>query len=164
LFQTNTFQCVLVTDGRLSFVIFLYAEGLIQWTTGDASGGTNGFGGTPAQVGFNAGDGIQYASVQGSQTADIVNIDERLGNTGLKGVWIFRVDDENIRVTNCTSIGMDSNIVDSFTVGTWCYIVGNIAAGPLKRQVTFDINHQDKLKEKGCYALLILNSRFESSL
>ena len=107
---------MLVTDGRLSFVIFLYAEGLIQWTTGSASGGTDGFGGTPAQVGFNAGDGIQYASVQGSQTADIVNIDERLGNTGLKGVWIFRVDDENIRVTNCTSIGTDTNIVDSFTV------------------------------------------------
>ena len=113
---------MLVTDGRLSFVIFLYAEGLIQWTTGDASCGVNGLGGTPAQVGFNAGDGIQYASVQGSQTADIVNIDERLGNTGLKGVWIFRVDDENIRVTNCTSIGMDSNTVDSFTVGTWCCI------------------------------------------
>ena len=105
---------MLVTDGRLSFVIFLYAEGVIQWTTGSASGGTDGFGGTPAQVGFNAGDGIQYASVPGSQTADIVNIDERRGNTGLKGVWIFRVDGKNIRVTNCTSIGMESDIVDSF--------------------------------------------------
>ena len=119
-----------MTDGQLSFVIFLYAEGLIQWTTGDASCGVSGLGGTPAQVGFNAGDGIQYASVQWSQTADIVNIDERLGNTGLKGVWIFRVDDENIRVTNCTSIGMNNYIVDSYTVGRY------MAAGPLKRQVT----------------------------
>ena len=75
----------MVSDGRLSFVIFLYAEALIQWTTGSESGGTNGFGGTPAQVGFNAGDGIQYASVEGSQTAGIVNIDEHRGNTGQKG-------------------------------------------------------------------------------
>ena len=103
-FQTNTFQCVLVTDGRLSFVIFLYAEGLIQWTTGDDSGGTNGLGGTPAQVGFNSGNTRQYASVDGSRTPDIVNIDDRIGNTGQKGVWVFRVDDEDIRVTNCTSL------------------------------------------------------------
>lgn len=61
--QTNTFQCVLVSDSQLSFVIFLYADGLIQWTTGDASGGMNGLGGTEAQVGFNAGDGIRFASV-----------------------------------------------------------------------------------------------------
>ena len=103
-FQTNTFQCVLVSDGRLSFVIFLYAEGLIQWTTGDASGGSNGLGGTPAQVGFNTGNTRQYASVEGSRTPDIVNIDDRIGNTGQKGVWVFRVDDEDIRVTNCTSL------------------------------------------------------------
>ena len=95
---------MLVSDGRLSFVIFLYAEGLIQWTTGDASGGTNGLGGTPAQVGFNSGNGRQYASVRGSRTPNIVNIDDDIGNTGVKGVWVFRVDDEDIRVTNCTSL------------------------------------------------------------
>ena len=110
-FQTNTFQCVLVSDGLFSFVIFLYAEGLIQWTTGDASGGTNGLGGTPAQVGFNSGNRRQFASVEGSQTPDIVNIDDDIGNTGVKGVWVFRVDDEDIRVTNCTSLdGMSDNI------------------------------------------------------
>ena len=109
-FQTNTFQCVLVSDGLFSFVIFLYAEGLIQWTTGDASGGTNGLGGTPAQVGFNSGN-RQYASVQRSRTPDIVNIDDDIGNTGVKGVWVFRVDDEDIRVTNCSSLdGMNDNI------------------------------------------------------
>ena len=45
----------MATNGVNSFVIFLYADGEIQWTTGDASGGTGGLGGTPAQVGFNAG-------------------------------------------------------------------------------------------------------------
>ena len=110
-FQTNTFQCVLVSDGRLSFVIFLYAEGLIQWTTGDASGGTNGLGGIPAQVGFNSGNRRQFASVRGSRSSAIVNIDDDIGNTGVKGVWVFRVDDEDIRVTNCTSLdSMNDNI------------------------------------------------------
>jgi len=95
---TNTFQCILVTNGRRSFAIFLYANGLIQWTTGDASGGSGGFGGTPAQVGFNAGDGERFASVPGSQTSDIVNIDST-SNVDRRGVWIFRIDEEEIQVT-----------------------------------------------------------------
>lgn len=48
--QVNTFQAVLVTDGRYSFAIFNY--GPMTWTTGTASGGNTatGLGGTPAQV------------------------------------------------------------------------------------------------------------------
>ena len=45
----NTFQAILVTNGRHSFAIFNY--NLIMWTTGTASGGSeDGLGGTPAQV------------------------------------------------------------------------------------------------------------------
>ena len=49
-FQRCTFQCLLITNGRHSFTIFLYNK--IQWTTGTASGGNSstGLGGTPAQV------------------------------------------------------------------------------------------------------------------
>ena len=96
--QTNTFQCVLITNGRKSFVIFNYADGEIQWITGDASGGLGGFGGTPAQAGFNAGDGLRFANVPGSQTAEIVNIDST-SNVNRPGVWIFRADEEEIVVT-----------------------------------------------------------------
>ena len=48
--QNNSFQAVLITDGRHSYAIFNY--GNIEWTTGTASGGnwTTGLGGTPAQV------------------------------------------------------------------------------------------------------------------
>ena len=99
--QTNTFQCVLVSDGSLSFVIFLYADGEIQWTTGDASGGSGGFGGTPAQVGFNTGDGERFASVPGSQTADIINIDTT-SNIGVPGVWLFQVNEEEINIGMCS--------------------------------------------------------------
>lgn len=92
----------MITDGRRSFVIFHYADGEIQWTTGEASGGRNGFGGTEAQVGFNAGDGLRFASVPGSQSPAIANIDTT-SNVAEPGVWIFRVDAEEITVApECT--------------------------------------------------------------
>ena len=90
--QTNTFQCIIISDGTHTFVTFLYND--IQWTTGDASGGTGGFGGTPAQVGFNAGDGT-FFSLQGSQTAAIVDI-ESTTNVGVPGQYTFRVDEAEI--------------------------------------------------------------------
>jgi hypothetical protein len=39
-------------------IAFCYGD--MEWTTGDASGGTLGLGGAPATVGLNAGDGINY--------------------------------------------------------------------------------------------------------
>jgi gliding motility-associated-like protein len=59
----NDFQLV-ITDGTDpilpagSNVGISYGD--MQWTTGDASGGINGFGGTPATVGCNIGDGVNY--------------------------------------------------------------------------------------------------------
>jgi len=90
--QTNTFQCILATDGYASFVLFLYAHGEIQWTTGDFSGGFNGLGGNEAVAGINAGDGINYFNIPGSFTPDIINIDET-SNVGIPGIWIFQVDE-----------------------------------------------------------------------
>ena len=72
MLQTNTFHCILATNGRRSFALFLYADGEIQWTTGDASDGVGGFRDTPAQVGFNAGDGKRFAKVTGSQTSILI--------------------------------------------------------------------------------------------
>lgn len=62
----NTFQLI-ITDGTHAGiglgnnVAFYYGD--MQWTTGSASGGSGGFGGTPATVGINAGDGTQYVQV-----------------------------------------------------------------------------------------------------
>ena len=77
--QTNTFQCVLITDGTNSFVIFLYADNLIQWSLGNA------------QAGFNAGDGEFHFTISGSQTPAIVDI-ETTSNIGVPGKYLFRVD------------------------------------------------------------------------
>ena len=93
--QTNTFQVVLITDGSCSFVTYFYADRRIQWTTGDASGGEGGLGGTPAQAGFDAGDGMRFFSIPGSQTPAIVDI-ETTTNVSIPGQWTFRVDLDNI--------------------------------------------------------------------
>lgn len=62
---TNTFQ-LLLTDGSVAAIrgiplpagtTILAAYGDMQWTTGNASGGTNGLNGVAATVGLNAGDG-----------------------------------------------------------------------------------------------------------
>ncbi|KAK9829690.1 hypothetical protein WJX72_007367 [[Myrmecia] bisecta] len=57
--KTNTFQMALTwsdspTDKR-TYACFYYGD--IQWETGDASGGSNGFGVKSARIGFSAGDG-----------------------------------------------------------------------------------------------------------
>jgi hypothetical protein len=59
----NTFQLA-ISDGWNPVmgignnVCFAYET--MQWTTGDASGGSGGFGGTPSTVGANAGNGTNY--------------------------------------------------------------------------------------------------------
>lgn len=61
--KLNTFQ-VAISDGTNpdmgigNNVCFSYDD--MSWTTGSASGGTNGFGGTPATVGVNAGNGVDF--------------------------------------------------------------------------------------------------------
>ena len=86
ILQTNTFQCILATSLTESFVIFLYADGEIQWTTG----GSNGLGGIEALAGINAGDGVNHITIPGSLTPSIINITQT-SNVGIPGVWMFQV-------------------------------------------------------------------------
>ena len=73
--KKNTFQLI-ITDGTNSIipngnnVSFCYQD--MQWTTGDASNGVNGFGGTPATVGANKGDGVNYIQFGTFDTAGSV--------------------------------------------------------------------------------------------
>ncbi|XP_037588130.1 sushi, nidogen and EGF-like domain-containing protein 1 isoform X5 [Cebus imitator] len=97
----NTFQTVLITDGRLSFTIFNYES--ITWTTGthaSSGGNATGLGGIAAQAGFNAGDGQRYFSIPGSRTADMADV-ETTTNVGVPGRWAFRIDDAQVRVGGC---------------------------------------------------------------
>ena len=88
--QVNTFQCVLATNEFESFVLFLYPDDGIEWTTGDISGGTDGFGGDEAVAGISAGDGVNFITIPGSLTPSIININNT-SNVGTPGVWIFKV-------------------------------------------------------------------------
>lgn len=64
--KLNTFQLI-ITDGTDPIlpsgnnIAFCYAD--MQWTTGDASSGTGGFGGVPSTVGINKGDGTNYIQI-----------------------------------------------------------------------------------------------------
>ncbi|XP_070175802.1 sushi domain-containing protein 2-like [Littorina saxatilis] len=94
--KRNTFQCVLVTDGTLSFVIINYSR--IEWTTGSNSHGTpeTGLGGNPAQAGFNAGDGVNFYEIEGAGTDSVINL-THTSNVCIPGRWIFRVDAPEIQ-------------------------------------------------------------------
>ncbi|XP_030838223.1 sushi domain-containing protein 2-like, partial [Strongylocentrotus purpuratus] len=108
----NSFQAVMVTNGRYSFAIFNYGD--INWTTG-----------TGAQVGFNAGDGVTFYSVPGSRTAAVVDI-ETTSNIGVPGRWVFRTDNSNIEGLECTTSGDISlfPLVGSMLGGTQVLISG----------------------------------------
>ena len=64
--KVNTFQLIM-SDGIDTIlplgqnVSFCYQD--MQWTTGDASSGVNGFGGIPATVGVNRGDSTDYIQI-----------------------------------------------------------------------------------------------------
>lgn len=78
----NTFQ-VVISDGTDDILTgsnnigFFYGD--MNWTTGDASFGTNGFGGEAATVGINSGNGVDYVQV-GLFSQDNENYDGPFGN------------------------------------------------------------------------------------
>ena len=100
IFQNNTFQCVLARSGNQSYAIYLYADGLIQWTASRAQGGMNGFGGNAAVVGYNAGNGVISFTVPGSYTDNILNI-VSTSNVGVAGKWVFRLDEDDVVLPSC---------------------------------------------------------------
>lgn len=64
--KLNDFQLI-ITDGSDPIlpngnnVAFCYGD--MQWTTGDASQGSGGFGGVPSTVGVNKGDGVNFVQI-----------------------------------------------------------------------------------------------------
>jgi hypothetical protein len=101
--KLNTFQSVLVMDGwRNSFALLQYDT--VEWTTGDKSGGSNGFNnlllntGTAACVGVNRGDGIMGYMHPNSLTTQIVNVATDSSSTGLAGRILLQVSRSGGRI------------------------------------------------------------------
>lgn len=72
-------------------MLLLYADNLLQWMTGDSDGGINGFGGDRADVGFVGDDSSNDFFLPASNTSAVLDLDETT-NTGVGGVWLFRVN------------------------------------------------------------------------
>jgi len=92
--KTNDFQLVLrqrADTGAGNFDIdFRYNR--LEWTTGDASGGADGLGGTPAQAGFDAGDRTNFFTLPGSRTADVLNLQSTSNvSADTPGLWTFAI-------------------------------------------------------------------------
>lgn len=62
-----------------------------EWETGDASGGRGGFGGTEAQSGFDAGNGVDFVEIMGSRMPGIASRLCTESNVGEPGVWRFQI-------------------------------------------------------------------------
>ena len=88
----NDFQLVINDQSAISpgdfDVQFRYNR--CEWTTGDASGGSRGFGGTPAQAGFDAGDLTHFVALPGSLTMAILDVC-RTSNVNIPGLWEFQI-------------------------------------------------------------------------
>ncbi|PIK62029.1 putative fibrillin-1 [Apostichopus japonicus] len=102
--QTNTFQVGLVTDGTFGFAIFNYEEDQMLWNVA-ALASKN------VIIGFNTGSG-QYVNTQFqdppfSTIADRFRPDQFVGNTGLGGRWIYRLEANNDTTINPKKFCLD---------------------------------------------------------
>jgi hypothetical protein len=88
---TNNFQLALRDQGAGNFdVEFRYDR--LNWTTGNASGGVNGLGGTPAQAGYDAGNGTNFFTLPGSRTAGVLNLASATNVAGgSPGLWSYAI-------------------------------------------------------------------------
>ncbi len=121
--KLNDFSLYIEDDPAGDIVAFVYRS--MQWTTGEASDGVDGFGGVGAQIGFDSGDGKNFFSLARPSTAleleafrnrqyvfrvgtDGVPI---IGEPGLDGWTIQLLDDQGtvIAETETTSIDLDRN-------------------------------------------------------
>ncbi|MBY6092909.1 nidogen-like domain-containing protein [Maritimibacter alkaliphilus] len=85
----SSFQLELVDRGCGNVeIIFRYEN--ISWTAGEASGGTDGLGGTTSRAGFSLGDTYFELPASGNEAA-MLNLENAQGNLSVSGVWQFIV-------------------------------------------------------------------------
>jgi hypothetical protein len=93
--KKNTFQLVIKANTDPGFtgndVLFSYDD--MQWTTGDVSGGTNGFGGSAATVGVNRGNNVDYIqtgrfNINSSQPPNVPTTGSPGGVSWLDGICL----------------------------------------------------------------------------
>ena len=90
--RLNSFQIVIThkSDDDVDRWRCEFRYSRLEWTTGDASGGTGGAGGNPAQAGFDAGNSRDFLMLPGSRTPRVLNLLTG-SNVGYPGVWRFDI-------------------------------------------------------------------------
>lgn len=93
---TNSFQLILTQRNDVGVGDFdiEFRYDTLEWTTGDASGGSGGFGGTPAQAGFDSGNGVDFLTLPGSRTPTVVDLQDTTNVPAPgdePGVWRFEI-------------------------------------------------------------------------
>lgn len=89
--KTNTYQVVLASDERRTYVMFNYEK--IDWiAVNDVNNGENG---ENPFVGFNAGNTTRYYEfIPYSQEPRVKNLPQHGEGNGIKGRYIFQIDEE----------------------------------------------------------------------
>ena len=83
---------MLAQSGDDTYALYLYADGLIQWTTAiNGNGGSNGFGGNAANVAIRTASDY---NLPGSGTCSIIHIASR-SNVNIPGLFVFLLEAGN---------------------------------------------------------------------
>ena len=138
--RLNDFQLTLLNradTGAGNFDIeFRYNQ--LQWTTGDASGGSGGMGGTPAQAGYDAGNHQNFFVLPGSFSSDILNLVNTSNvSQDTPGVWTMAIRGGATSDGSTPDAPLLPTIVDddgfhftfSATLGQTVYIDPEVATG-----------------------------------
>lgn len=142
---TNTFQIV-ITDGNDPIlapgnnVRLAYQD--MQWTTGSASSGTGGFGGTAATVGMNSGDGTTFLQI-GRFDQNNSNYDGPGGNND----GVSYLDNQCFEFAVCSNQNIAPNLNDfaptlyNLCVGQTATISGTGIGPEVGQNVTFTVDN-----------------------
>jgi len=148
--KLNAFQLILTDAGGGNFDIEFRYEG-INWTTGDASGGQDGLGGTPARAGWTAGTGNEdefFELPQSGNEAEMLDLETIDGNTGQPGRWFFNVRNGDVVESGVPERPEDAKVgashgdphivtFDGFAydfMATGEYVLANEENGPIQIQ------------------------------
>jgi hypothetical protein len=98
---TNNFQLILRDrsddTGSIGDFDIEFRYDRLEWTTGDASDGLGGFGGTPAQAGFDAGDNTNAFTLPGSFTNEVLELQNQTNvSGGENGLWVFAIREGSV--------------------------------------------------------------------
>jgi len=144
--KRNTFQLI-ITDGNDALipagnnVAFCYGD--MQWTTGTASVGNAGFGGTPSTTGINKGDAISYFQVTRADQPEAAYDGPYGNNDGIdyldyKAYYFTTFATTNIPPISLTDIcdtismdpGDDSTVVEYSFIGPEIGQIVNLSMAP----------------------------------